>query len=51
MLELSKRDYKIIITKVEKIDHMYEEMRNFSGEMNSEKKLKENDINIKYNQK
>lgn len=30
---------------------MYKEMRNFSGEMKTEKKLKENDINVKCYQK
>lgn len=48
MLELSKRDYKIITIKViEKMDHMCEDMRNFSGEMKTEKELKENNVTIK----
>lgn len=40
MLELSERDYKIIIITVEKMDHMREEMRNFSREIETGKKLK-----------
>lgn len=37
MLELSKRDYKNNYNKSGKINHMCEEMRNFSGEMKTEK--------------
>lgn len=39
ILELSKRDYKIITVKViEKMGHMCEDMGNFSGEMKTLKK-------------
>lgn len=38
MLELSERDYKIIIITVEKMDHMCKEMINFSRVMETGKK-------------
>lgn len=46
MLELSEKDYKIIIT-VEKMDHMCEEMRNFSREMETGKKALKKYGNVK----